>query len=579
MAGIAGITVGNRQEMEAMLHQLKHRGGASKQLHKTQQQSFFSDFQHKTDQINQPSSGSFHNDKITVSVAGTVFIDDYQIISPATIAEYFLRDGTAFFEDLSGAYVLAIQHQDMIYLLRDAVGEKTLFYALFEQKLAWAVEAKGIHALPSFSPSLDIGSIFRYFTYSFCPMDNTMVKQIKELPAGFYLAYNEKTGQGQLKRHFELESIQKSNNTDVEYWADITRKEIESLVQQKLANKNEVGVFLSGGLDSSLITACVSQQHSKPVHTFSIHFGQKYGHELAYAKLVAERWKTEHHEVLVAPKKFIPSLRETIWHLDDPVGDPITIPNFELARYAANYTDIIFNGEGGDPCFGGPKNIPMLMEELYPMERPKNYKEKAYLASYRRGYQHMKNFFSKDLLAELDEEEQLERILTPFFQEERLNSIDQLMAINIRLKGAHLILPKVERMLGASQITPVAPLFSKQIVERSLQMPSNLKLHGGIEKYILKQAFANDIPQAIIDRPKSGMRVPVRYWFQGEMKRYVRKLLNKKSLKQAGIFNPEAVTEILKYSKVKGFKRHGLLLWMMMTFEVWRRLFIEKESL
>lgn len=578
MAGIAGITTGSTKEIEAMLKQLRHRGGASKQIQQTQQ-SFFSDFQHKVDQTNQPSSGSFHNEQITVSIAGTIFIDDYRTLSAPDIAEYFLRDGTDFFEDLSGAYVLAIQHQDMVYLLRDAVGEKTLFYALFDQKLAWSVEAKGIHALPSFSPSLDVGSIFRYFTYSFCPMDNTMVNEIKELPAGFYLAYNCKTHQSQLKQHFVLEEIEKSSNTDADYWADVTRKEIEALVQKKLANKNEVGVFLSGGLDSSLITACVSQQHSNPVHTFSIHFGSKYGNELDYAKMVAEHWKTEHHEVFVSPKKFIPSLRETIWHLDDPVGDPITVPNFELARYAANYTDIIFNGEGGDPCFGGPKNIPMLMEELYPMDRPKNYKEKAYLASYRRGYNHMKNFFSKDLLAQLDEEEQLESILTPFFQEDRLNSIDQLMAINIRLKGAHLILPKVERMLGASKLTPIAPLFSKQIVERSLQMPSSLKLHGGIEKYILKKAFANDIPQPIIDRPKSGMRVPVRYWFQGEMKRYVRKLLNKKSLKQAGIFNPEAVSEILKYSKVKGFKRHGLLLWMMMTFEIWRKLFIEKEEL
>ncbi|MCP4440131.1 MAG: hypothetical protein GY810_14405 [Aureispira sp.] len=578
MAGIAGITAGTTQAAKAMLNQLRHRG-ITEQIHSTPQHTFLGDFQHIVDKVNQPSSGSFHNDQITVSIAGTVFIDDYRILTPTSIAEYFLRYGTDLFEDLSGPYVLAIHHQDKLYLVRDAVGEKTLFYALFDNKLAWAVEAKGIHAIPSFSPSLDVGSIFRYFTYSFCPMDNTMVKEIKELPAGFYLEYNYKTSQAQLKQHFELEAIAKSTNTDVNFWAPRVREQIEALVQKKLERKNEVGVFLSGGLDSSLIAGCVSQLHSKPIHTFSIHFGKKYGNELDYAKMVADRWKTEHHEVLVSPKKFIPSLRKTIWHLDDPVGDPITVPNFELARYAANYTDIIFNGEGGDPCFGGPKNIPMLMQDLYPIERPKNHKEKAYLDSYRRGYTHMKNFFSKDMLAQLDEEKHLEGLLTPFFQESRLNQIDQLMAINIRLKGAHLILPKVERMLGASQITPIAPLFSKQIVESSMQMPSNLKLHGGIEKYILKQAFANDIPQPIIDRPKSGMRVPVRYWFQGEMKRYARKLLNKKSLKQAGIFNPEAVSEILKYSKVKGFKRHGLLIWMMMTFEIWRKLFIEKEPL
>jgi len=126
-----------------------------------------------------------------------------------------------------------------------------------------------------------------------------------------------------------------------------------------------VGVFLSGGLDSSIIAARVAQLHTGPVHTFSINFGKRYPNENAYARMVAERYGTIHHEVTIQPRDFAHRLPQIISALDEPSGDPITAPNFELARYASDKVGCIFNGEGGDPCFGGPKNIPMLLQQWY----------------------------------------------------------------------------------------------------------------------------------------------------------------------------------------------------------------------
>jgi len=211
-------------------------------------------------------------------------------------------------------------------------------------------------------------------------------------------------------------------------------------------------------------------------------------------------------------------------------------------------------------------------------EKSKNHLEKAYLNSYKRGYQYLEQIISPELLEFFNPEEQLERILTPFFNLEDVGFLDKLMVINMRLKGAHLILPKVERMLGANGFFPYSPLFAKKLVQSSMEMPSRFKLNAGVEKYILKMAFRNDVPKEIIDRPKSGMRVPVRYWFQGEMKRYVRHLLNSKEVEQAGIYNMPKVKELLSYNTETGLQRHGLLIWMMMTLEIWRQTFIDKKG-
>jgi asparagine synthase (glutamine-hydrolysing) len=410
-------------------------------------------------------------------------------------------------------------------------------------------------------------------------MQDTMLQGIQELPAGYCLHYNLKKKSCQLERFFKLEYFEKHPVEDLNYWKERVKNAIHQEIDNKLNHQKEVGIFLSGGLDSSIITAQIAQRHPHPVHTFSIHFGKKYPNELDYAQSVANRYKTIHHEVEIRPKDFVPNLYKTIWHLDDPIGDPITIPNFELAKYAAQHVPIIFNGEGSDPCFGGPKNIPMLLNHWYGgIEREKNFREKAYLASYRRGYKHLRTLLAPHLVEQLNEEEYLEDVLVPFFKEPRLNFLDKLMSINIRLKGAHLILPKVERMLGASGLPAVAPFFTQAVVQASMEMPSKYKLNKGIEKYILKEIFAQDLPLSIIERPKSGMRVPVRYWFQKELKSYKKKLLHKKNIQQAGIFNPETIKLLLNYSDKKGLERHGLLTWMIMTFEIWRQLFIEKQT-
>jgi asparagine synthase (glutamine-hydrolysing) len=579
MAVLLGICKGNDIDIKRMYQTVQHRGrDAFKTCHI--QQNFIATAKNDKDMVIRESSGLFSDKDVLVGVAGAVTDKNYSRLCPESLHQRYIEKGLCdLLKEIQGAYVLAILSKGKLHLVRDATGQRTIYYYKDSGQFSFCIESKGIQSLPSFSPALNVKSVFQYFSYSFIPMHDTMLQEIKELPAGCCLTYDLKSEEVKIDRFFKLESFEKIYNEDIEYWKERVRKEVQQEVDDKLKGQDSVGVFLSGGLDSSIIAAQVAQRHKKKVHTFSIHFGKKYLNELEYAKQVADRYNTIHHEVEITPKKFIPHMRRTIWHLDDPIGDPITIPNCELAKYASDFVPVIFNGEGSDPCYGGPKNIPMLLDHWYGgIEREKNFREKAYLASYRRGYKHLKELLSPELLEQFDEEEHLESVLKPFFKEPQLNFLDKLMSINIRLKGAHLILPKVERMLGASGLPAIAPFFTEAITQTSMEMPSEYKLYQGVEKYILKQAFAEDVPSEIINRPKSGMRVPVRYWFQGEMKRYKKKILNPKAIKQAGIFNPDTIKLLLKYSSEKGLERHGLLTWMIMTFEIWRQIFIEKQE-
>ncbi len=222
----------------------------------------------------------------------------------------------------------------------------------------------------------------------------------------------------------------------------------------------------------------------------------------------------------------------------------------------------------------------MLLQHFYGgVPRDPLFRERSYVASYRRGFDELRHLLTPEVLREIDEKRDLYDVLTPFFQEQAERPfLDKLAEINIRLKGAQLILPKVERMLGGWGLTPISPLFAEDIVRFSFRMPPTLRLKSGVEKVVLKHAYQHALPREVVWRPKSGMRVPVHYWFQKELKSYARKILSRRALNGAGIWRHERVQQLLDYNIEEGAGRYGLKLWMLITFEIWRRIVIEGES-
>jgi asparagine synthase (glutamine-hydrolysing) len=500
-------------------------------------------------------------------------------VEPATLFAEHRQRGADFVRSLRGAFTLALLDGDRLLLARDGAGVRTLYWARHEGRLLFAVEPKAILTAPGFPRRVRPAALAQYLAMSFVPGEGTMLEGVHELLPGHRL---ESVGGGEPRSTrwflFELEPDEPPDEHH-DFVAELCELSGRA-VAERLPKGEPVGVFLSGGLDSSLVTAEVARQHDHPVLSYALHFGPEYANELDFARAVAERSGTEHHEILLRPKDFLPRLRRIIWHLDDPIGDPITVPNFELAARVARDVRWVFNGEGGDPVFGGPKNIPMLLHHWYGgIERERGFRERTYLASYRRSYDEWPRLLAPAWRDRVDAERDLEGVLSPFFESERPRSfLNKLSLINIRLKGAHLILPKVDRMAGASALVTLSPLFDERLLELSFRMPPRLKLDRGIEKIALKRAYASELPESVVRRPKSGMRVPVHYWFQGEMRRYAKKILSARELRRAGIFDEKRVLQLLAYDGNEGPGRFGLRLWMLVTFEIWRRIVVEGEA-
>lgn len=502
----------------------------------------------------------------------------------SALADAFKRDGIKVADQLRGGFILVVRDGQSLHIVRDGAGCRTVYYGKHDSRWLFAIEPKAITRVPGFRKTIRPAALAQYLSCSFVPGSGTMLENLWELPAGHAVRL-EPHHEPKLTRWFDFESEEPkrelSEEDDGRNWIRDFASEMQRAVEERLPHNEPFGVFLSGGLDSSVITAELARQiGGGNVWTWAIHFGSDYPNELKFARSVAEHCGTDHREVLVRPRDFLPRLRRMIWHLDDPIGDPITQPNFELADHVSRDVAFIYNGEGGDPCFGGPKNLPMMLQHWYGgIEREPNFRERSYLQSYRRAWEEIEFLLSDDVRRALNVERDLEGYFTPYLKTDRPRLfLDRLTSVNIREKGAHLILPKVERMLGAHGLTPLAPLFDERLIRFSFRMPARLKLHRGIEKVVLKRAYENYLPREVIERPKSGMRVPVHYWFKSEMRRYVRHILSPRSVRQAGLFNPERVQQLLSYNIEDGRGRYGLRLWMLTTFELWRRIVVEGET-
>lgn len=524
------------------------------------------------------ATGIARNGDVVLAVSGWLCANEFSHVDDL-LARY-QGIGISFSESLRGAFILAVMDGDTLYVVRDGSGGRTVYYGRHDGRVIFAVEPKGVLATPGFPKRIRAAAVAQYLTFSFVPGDRTILEDLYEVRAGHRIKCEGGSDPTET-RYFCFEQIEQSDEAQSDdYWVERFRELFSSAVADRLPDAQPVGVFLSGGLDSSVVTAELMQQLGRPVKSYAIHFGHEYPNELEFARSVADMAGTDHQEVLVTPNDFLPRMRQMVWHLDEPIGDPITLPNYELASVVSKDVRHVFNGEGGDPCFGGPKNIPMLIHHWYGVDRPENFREKAYLASYRRGYEEISRLLTPELQSEIDERRDLEGLVQPFFETNQpAGFLEKMLAINIRLKGAHLILPKVERMTGAHGIVPHSPLFDERLVRLVFQMPGRMKLNRGIEKVVIKQAYRDLVPKPVIDRPKSGMRVPVHYWFQREMRQYAKKLLSPKRVREVGIFDPKRVKQLLRYDTEEGPGRYGLRLWMLITFEVWRRLVVDGESL
>ncbi len=470
---------------------------------------------------------------------------------------------------VQGAFALAWYDSDnVLNLARDGIGERTLFYASIPDGLVFASSVRALLATGLVTRKLNLRAVAAYLSYAYLPGRETLVEGVFEVLPGERVSL----GPAGLRREqfWELPTPE-VNTASEEVQARLLRRVLEDAVRDRLPASDEpVGVTLSGGVDSSLVVALARRLHTAPVYTYSVSFGPGYANELPFSSLVADHCGTDHRVVELSPAAVLHYIDDSVGSLGDPIGDPLTVPNSLLFRAASEHVGVVLNGEGGDPCFGGPKNLPMVLSELYTAAAGDRGREASYLRAHLKCYDDLSDLLSdagRDAIAAaplVDE-------LTPLLRDPRRpDYVARLQAINIRLKGGHHILPKIDALSFPFGVLARSPLFARSVAELSLAIPAKLKLHGSVEKYLLKRAVDDLLPRSVLDRPKSGMLVPVEGWFQGPLLPAARERILD-GLRPYDLFRRDYLERLLA-GKLGGLRpRHGAKIWLFITLEAWLR--------
>lgn len=463
---------------------------------------------------------------------------------------------------LEGMFAFAVwdREKETLTLARDPVGARTIYYTT-SGPVRWV--SPHLRALETIiSRDIDEVALRDYLCCAFVPGARTLWKHIREVRPGSLVRLPD----GWERAYWQVEEKVEGPDEPIEWHAERLRSLLERVLLDCLPANDPVGAYLSGGLDSSAVVALAAALHPKPVHTFSIHFGSECPNELEFSSLVAAHCRTHHNIIEITPRDMWELLPETMAHLDDPIGDPLTIPNLLLGRKARESVSVILNGEGGDPCFGGPKNQPMLLSDLYRPATDGSAPDQAanYLASFQKCWPDLARLLKPDVYKEA--------MAAPFFFEEEMTAeaefLNRLLFINIKYKGADHILTKVNNLTRAAGLVAFSPLFDQRVVEMSLTIPPRYKLSGAQEKAVLKKAVWDLLPESILLRPKSGMMVPVQLWFKTRWHRKARALLLSRRARVRDFLNQDLIREWLSYSG-DVWSRYGVKLWLLASLEIW----------
>ena len=505
-------------------------------------------------------------------------------------------------EHLRGMFAFALWdgRRRQLLLARDRLGIKPLYYAEIAGRLLFASELKAILQLPEVARSLNWRAVSHLFTGLTTPPAESIIEGVRKLePGHFLLASPGKAPQ--IERYWEVRFEPDYSRSEEDY-AEELRERLEESIALHLVSDVPLGAFLSGGIDSSSVVATMARLAPGPVKTFSIGFLERDFNELGYARLVAKRFGTDHHELILEPN-VVDILEDLAWHLDEPFGDPSAIPTFMVSKLAADYVTVVLSGDGGDELFAGydkylvegrersfrfvPARIRRLLgllSRLMPEGmRGRNLLRHFSLPEVERCLDNVTLFRLEDK-QRLFRKEAFERLshYDPFrLEAEELKHGDghwltKLQSLDLQRYLPLDILTKVDRMSMAHSIETRVPLLDHELVEFAATIPPELRLRNGRTKYIFKRAMPGILPDEVIDRPKHGFGIPLGRWFRGQLGNFVRELLLSETSRRRGIFNTSYVEELVQ--RHENGRELDLHLWTLISFELWCRTFLDHRS-
>jgi asparagine synthase (glutamine-hydrolysing) len=534
-----------------------------------------------------------------------------------TILHLYEEKGARAVELLRGMFAFAIwdKRQRELFIARDRLGVKPLYYVHTDDgSLYFASEIKSLLAAHAVRPELNFGALPDYLANHATSGEETLFRGVRRLLPGHTLRW--KDGEVRIEEywdiHFSGENDEEPRRRDEDYieeWMELFRES----VRLRLMADVPLGMFLSGGIDSSAIAAVMSGMVDEPIKTFSVAFAEREANELTYARMVARKFKTDHHEIVVSPEDFFASLPTLLWHEDEPLAHPSSIALNFVSRLAARHVKVVLTGEGSDELMAGYGRYRKTIYNLALGARYHKLTGEALRRTVERGVKtlpikskirqkltrtflcitpdiesiYFDNFavFSRSMQQELLTPEAKERAgsLDPYRavggylgQTDAKTLLNQLLYVDMKTY-LHELLMKQDQMSMAASIESRVPFLDHKLVEYTARLPERMKLRGLTTKYILRQGMKNLLPHEILSRSKMGFPVPVGAWFRGRFRWVIDEYVLSERARGRGLFDEEFVRSLVERHQ-SGGENHSERLWSLVNFEMWQRRFMDGED-
>jgi len=510
---------------------------------------------------------------------------------------------------LNGMFAFALwdARRRRLFIARDRFGEKPLYWGIFDNTLLFASEPKVLLAHPAVRPKLNLQALRQYLSFDYVPAPLSIYEGINKLTAAHSLTLED--GRVEVERYWTLSYRKPEHIPSEREAAEHLRELLADSVRMRLVSDVPLGVLLSGGLDSSTVTALAVLASSETVRTFSISFAEASFDESLYARAVAKHLGTDHHEERFSADLAANLVSEIGAWMDEPTSDPSLLPTYLLSRFTRKHVTVALGGDGGDELFAGYpmylghrfadiyRRVPRSLRRIFvePAVRMLPVKTKNLSFDYRarrfvssadqdpivRHHMWFGSFTSAEQQELLSDAVKQRSDGDVYRQARQLaeecdaeDMIERMQNLDTQLYLAEDILTKVDRASMAVSLEVRAPFLDPRVAEYAASLPRNYKLRGRKSKYILKRAVDDLLPSFVARRGKKGFGIPVAEWLKKKLKPLARDLLSAERVRRAGVFDPKYVTRLLDEHE-KGLANHRKPLWTLLMFELWHESFIE----
>ena len=526
-----------------------------------------------------------------------------------TIIHLYEEKGVACVHDLRGMFAFALwdENKKRLFCTRDRAGKKPFVYAHTKDGLLFASEIKSLLRNPALEKNLDYTAIHHYLTYQYVPSPLCIFNSIKKLPPAHVLIYEH--GNLQVKRYWSLSYKKKLHLSSPKEYGEHFRDLFQEAVKIRLRSDVPLGAFLSGGIDSSLVVAVMSRLMNQPVKTFSIGFEEEAYDEVKFARLIASKYETDHHEFTVKPDA-VNILPHLVWHYNEPFADSSAVPTYYVSKMTRDFVTVALNGDGGDESFAGYERYvadkladyyrrvpPFIRERLIRRAvdaLPHSTNRRNFLRRLKRFVRGISEpperryvrwicFFDNEMKGDLytpsfndlnRDVDSVDLTVRWYEQADGAQFIDRTLFVDVMSYLPEDLLVKVDIASMAHSLEARSPFLDHKVMEFAASLPADLKLKGMESKYLLKHTLSDIVPPEILKRRKMGFGVPLDVWFRNDLKEMAYDVLLDKKSVERGYFRKEYLVRLLDDHVSKRYD-HSYRIWALLFLELWHRMFVD----